>query len=88
MAPKKYTPERLNEIAIDSAKTFKGLLQSGDLTCEYIFDGEDETIKGSEQIKFRWYIESFGYNDTCEMFVRCNSVTERGVPFPDRWKQL
>ena len=85
MAPKKYTLERLNEIAVDSATKMKGLLQSGHLTCEYICD-KDNTITKSDLLSFRWYVESSGYNDTYEVTARCNHVVERGIPFPDRWR--
>ncbi len=86
MAPKKYTTGRLNEIAVESATKMKGLLQSGDLTCEYMHDEEHETIKGVDDVKFRWYIETTGYSDTYEMTLKCNNVAERGVKFPDRWR--
>ena len=86
MAPKRYTRERLNEIEVDSAAKLKGLLENGDLTCEYAHDEEHETIKGVDNVNFRWYIETVGYSDTHEMTLKCNNVAERGVKFPDRWR--
>ena len=65
MAPKKYTPERLNEIAVDSAAKITSLLsQGGHLTCEYIHDDENMSLKWSDHVKFQWNIESSGYKDS------------------------
>jgi len=64
----------------------KASVPNGKLTCEYLHQGVDTTIKGSDALRFLWKIEAVGYCDTCETKARCNSVVERGVPFPDRWK--
>ena len=86
MAPKTYTGDRLDAIAAESATKMKGLLQNGSLTCEYINNEENISLKWSDHATFRWLIECAGYKDTREMSVRCNHVAERGVYFPDRWK--
>ena len=86
MAPKRYTRERLDGIAADSAAKMKGLVPNGTLTCEYLHQDKDETVKGSDTLDFLWEIDSSGYHDTYETRVRCNNIVERGVPFPDRWK--
>ena len=44
MAPR-YTRERLEMIAADSVLTMKGFVPNGKLTCEYVHQGEDATIK-------------------------------------------
>ena len=87
MAPKRYTRERLEGIAADSAVKMKGFVPNGKLTCEYLQRGADELVKGSDMLNFIWKIEA-GYCDTDETTVRCNHAVERGVPFPDRWKTV
>jgi len=87
MSPKTYTPERLNELAVDSAtKMTSSLLEGGHLTCEYMRDEESTSLKWSDHVKFRWRIESAGYNDSYETTTRCDNVPERGVKFPERWR--
>ncbi len=86
MAPKEYTPERLNEIAVDSATNMKGLIHIGHFTCEYIRDNENTSLKLSDHMICWWHIETAGYNDLCEATARCDNVAQRGIPFPDRWR--
>ena len=63
-------------------------MPNGKLTCEYLQQGTDELLKGSDMLNFIWKIETAGYCDTYETTVRCNHAVERGVPFPDRWKTV
>ena len=75
MTQKRYTRERLDGIAADpAAAKLKDAIPSSTLTCEYIHPDANAVIKGSE------------HGDTSETTARCNNVVQRGVPFPDRWK--
>ena len=88
MAPKRYTRERLDGIAADSAAKMKGLVPNGTLTCEYLHQEKDVTVKGSDTLSFLWEIESSGYGDTYNFTARCDNVVARGVPFPDPMNHL
>ena len=83
MAQKRYTFERLNGVAADSAAKWRTTLQVKDLTCEYVQQDLDVAIRGSDKLKFLWKISSSGYSDQCEIEAKCGNVIERGVPFPD-----
>ena len=85
MAQKRYTCERLNGVAADSATKWRTTLQVKDLTCEHVQQDLDVAIKGSDKLRFLWKISSCGYSDQFEIEARCSHVVERGVPFPDRW---
>ena len=54
MAQKRYTCERLNGVAADSAAKWQTTLQGKDLTCEYVQQDLDVAIKGSDKLKFLW----------------------------------
>ena len=54
MAQKRYTFERLNGVAADSAAKWRSTLQVKDLTCEYVQQDVDVAIKGSDKLKFLW----------------------------------
>ena len=60
MAPKRYTRERLEGIAADSAVKMKGFVPNCKLTCEYLQRGTDELVKGSDMLNFIWKTEA-GY---------------------------
>ena len=83
---KRYTRERLDGVAASSADKMKDYVPNGKLTCEYVQMNTDESIKGSDTLNFTWAIEIDGYSDTETTTARCNSVVERGVSFPERWK--
>ena len=87
MAPKKsYTRERLDGIAADSAVKMKGFMPNGKLTCEYLHQGAETTVRGADDLSFHWEIEASGYNDQCKVEAKCSNVATRGVPFPERWR--
>ena len=87
MAPKKsYTRERLDGIAADSAVKMKGFMPNGKLTCEYLHQGAETTVRGADDLSFLWEIEASGYNDQCKVEAKCGNVATRGVPFPERWR--
>jgi len=89
MAPKRYTLERLNGVAADSAAKLKSLLQAvqnGDLTCEYLHPEQDATVKGIDTLNFLWKISASGCRDQCEVNAKCNNVVARAVVFPGGWK--
>ena len=53
MAPKKsYTRERLDGIAADSAVKMKGFMPNGKLTCEYLHQGAETTVRGADDLSF------------------------------------
>ena len=82
MAQKRYTRERLEGIAADSAAKMKDAVPNGTLTWEYLHPGA--VIKETSILTFLWKVQSFEHGDISETTARCNSVVERGVPFRDR----
>ena len=83
---KRYIRERVDGVAASSADKMKAYVPNGKLTCEYVQMNTEELIKGSDTLNFTWTIEINGYRDTEDTTARCNSVVERGIPFPKRWK--
>ena len=72
MAPKKsYTRERLDGIAADSAVKMKDLVPNGKLTCEYLHQGAETTVRGADDLSFLWEIEVSGYIDQCKVETKC-----------------
>ena len=50
MAQKRYTCERLNGVAADSAAKWRTTIQVKDLTCEHVQQDLDVAIKGSDKL--------------------------------------
>ena len=98
MAPKaKYTCERIANIAARSASAARANFGTHavieQLLCEYLQQSDetdarnkDGSLKRGAMLTFRWHFKGAGYEETCDITARCNSVAEREVPFPDTWQ--
>ena len=76
----------MDGVAADCAVEVNASKPNGKLTREYIHQGADISVKGSDTLNYIWEIEANSYIDTYECASRCDNVIQRGVPFPDRWK--
>ena len=94
MAPKrKFTRELFESIAESSAAKERDKCSSGVLlNCEYLHEPdeapakEDGTLRRETSLTFRWKVEGRGVNECCEVQVRANHATERGVAIPELWR--
>ena len=94
MAPKrKFTRELFESIASSSAAKERDKCSSGMLlNCEYLHEldeasvKEDGTLRRETSLTFRWKVEGRGYNECCNVQVRANHATERGVAIPELWR--
>ena len=67
MAQKRYTRERLEGIAADSAAKLKDAFPDGAMTCEYLHPDANTVIKGADVLKFLWKAQWGEYDNTYEM---------------------
>ena len=96
MAPKrKFTRELFESIAESSAAKERDKCSSGVLlNCEYLHEPdeapakEDGTMRRETSLTFRWKFEGQGYNECCDVQVRANNATERGVALPELWRTI
>ena len=88
MAPKAtYTYERLASVAAQSATQARVDYASPvieHLGCEVVRNSESQPKRSSE-VAFQWRFRGAGYDETCEVMVRCNNAFDQGVPLPEAW---
>ena len=87
MAPKAtYTYERFAGVAAQSASKARGEYASPfieHLGCDVV--KQPAQLKRSSEVAFQWRFRGAGYDETCEVKVRCNHVLDQGVPLPEAW---